>query len=146
MRASRISRRQCLIQYLRAQTKKPRSRDIPMEKPNTSRRTFIRQLALLAGCAAVPPAVREQVIGKGELSNEQICHRKFTLAMKESLGIRPIGEVMIALGVSFLGTSYVANALEAPGEEHLVINLQGLDCVTFVENTLALSRCVKLGK
>ena len=77
-------------------------------------------------------------------SDEEICGKKFALAVSESLASRPIGEVMVAIGTSFLGTPYVAYVLEEPGPEHLVINLRGLDCVSFVENTLTLSRCVKL--
>src|SRR5690606_12471803 len=42
-------------------------------------------------------------------------------------------------------TPYVAHTLEVPGPERLVINLRGLDCVSFVENTLALSRLVRAG-
>jgi hypothetical protein len=30
--------------------------------------------------------------------------------------------------------------------ESLVINLTGLDCVTFVENCLVFARCIKLGR
>ncbi len=116
-----------------------------MQKPTTSRRSFIRQLALVAGGVAIPSSLREKVVAQAQPTNEEICQRKFALAVRESLHERPIGEVMIAVGVSFLGTRYVANALETPGDEHLVVNLQGLDCVTFVENTLTLSRCIKLG-
>ncbi|MEE9450511.1 MAG: N-acetylmuramoyl-L-alanine amidase-like domain-containing protein, partial [Ignavibacteriaceae bacterium] len=36
--------------------------------------------------------------------------------------------------------------LEVNDEEKLVINLSGLDCNTFVENVLVLSRCIKQGK
>lgn len=39
----------------------------------------------------------------------------------------------------FLGTPYVASTLDKNDEEQLVVNLQELDCVTFVENVLALS-------
>ncbi|MFT4032002.1 MAG: DUF1460 domain-containing protein [Siphonobacter sp.] len=44
------------------------------------------------------------------------------------------------LALSFLGTPYVAHTLEQGSTEHLVINLRQLDCTTFVENVLALSR------
>jgi hypothetical protein len=116
-----------------------------LEKTTTSRRNFIHQMVLLAGGVATPRLVRDR-LGRNESStDEQICERKFDLASKESLSQRPIGDVVVAIGVSFLGTPYVAKALEQPGEEHLVVNLHGLDCVTFVENTLALSRCVKSG-
>ena len=114
-------------------------------KDITSRRNFIHQMAVLAGGMAAPALVRDRGLGKEASSDEQICARKFALATKESLSQRAIGEVVVAIGVSFLGTPYVAKTLEQPGAEHLVINLHGLDCVTFVENTLALSRCVKLG-
>jgi len=78
--------------------------------------------------------------------DEEIVRQKFELAGKESLQNKPIGDVMRVIGMSFLGTPYAAHILEEPGEEHLVINLRGLDCVSFTENTLALSRCVKMGK
>lgn len=39
----------------------------------------------------------------------------------------------------FLGTPYMASTLDKHTEEQLVVNLHGLDCVTFVENVLALS-------
>ena len=117
-----------------------------MSKSSTSRRSFVRQLAMLAGAAAVPSALREQVVAGVKLTDEQICKRKFALAVRESLHARSMGEVMVAVGVSFLGTPYVAGTLEQSVDEHLIINLHGLDCVTFVENTLALSRCIKHGK
>lgn len=74
-----------------------------------------------------------------------ICMSKFKIALERNLKDRPIGDVVVELGKTFLGTPYVANALEVPGEERLVVNLRGLDCVTFYENALALARCVKLG-
>jgi N-acetylmuramoyl-L-alanine amidase-like len=77
--------------------------------------------------------------------DEEICLRKFQRSVDKGLERQPIGGVMVAIASSFLGTPYVANTLEVPGEEHLVINLRGLDCVSLVENTLSLSRCVKLG-
>jgi hypothetical protein len=117
-----------------------------MNDSSSSRRSFIRKLALLAGGATVSPVLRDHADAAGPTpTDEMICKHKFTLAAKEELHKRPMGEVMIAVGVSFLGTPYVAGTLEQPGAEHLVVNLQGLDCVTFVENTLALSRCIKLG-
>ena len=116
-----------------------------MKKPSTSRRGFIRRVAVLAGGVAVPPALRAGAEPRPPGSDEEICARKFTLSVKESLQTRQMGEVMVALGVSFLGTPYVANTLEQQGDESLVVNLRGLDCVTFVENCLTLARCVKLG-
>jgi hypothetical protein len=56
---------------------------------------------------------------------------------------RFVGDVMAVLGSLFVGTPYVANTLEERGPEHLVVNFRGLDCVTFVETTLALASCVR---
>lgn len=55
----------------------------------------------------------------------------------------PIGELLLKIGKGFLGTPYVAQTLEHNSEELLVINLEGLDCTTFLETTLALARTIK---
>lgn len=58
-----------------------------------------------------------------------------------------ISDIIRAVGESFLGTEYVAGTLDSySGEEHLVIKISGLDCVTFVENTLAMARVIQKGK
>jgi len=54
-----------------------------------------------------------------------------------------IGDTMVAVGKSFLGTPYVAKTLEVGTTESLVLNLQELDCTTFVENVLAFSYLLK---
>ena len=46
-------------------------------------------------------------------------------------------EPMIRIGKSYLGTKYVANTLDKGETEQLVINTQEVDCLTFVEYTLA---------
>jgi cell wall-associated NlpC family hydrolase len=53
-------------------------------------------------------------------------------------------ELMVKTAFFLLNTPYVAGTLEGNREEELVINLQGLDCMTFVENCLALSRAAQL--
>jgi hypothetical protein len=75
-----------------------------------------------------------------------ICNSKFDLAVKEHLSDSSINNIISEIGKSFLGTSYEAFALEQKGKEQLVIHLTGLDCTTFLENTLALSRCIKKEK
>jgi len=118
------------------------------EEGNPSRRSFLRQLGLLAGASVMgerSAAHAAALLQQPRLTDEQICSMKFDIALRESLADRPIGEVMVALGGSFLGTPYGAHTLELPGAERLIVNLRELDCVTFVESTLALARCVKLG-
>jgi hypothetical protein len=72
-----------------------------------------------------------------------ICEKKFNLAADMNLHEKPISEVVVAMGKSFIGTEYAANTIDTPGTEHLMVNLQTLDCVTFYENSLVLARCIK---
>jgi hypothetical protein len=66
-------------------------------------------------------------------------------AQEEGWADLPIGDMMAAFGEQLVGTRYVGGTLEQPGPEQCRIDLAGLDCVTFVENILALSRMMKLG-
>lgn len=50
--------------------------------------------------------------------------------------------LMIKVGGFFKGTPYVAHTLETE-EEHLVVNLREMDCTTFAENCLAISRTIQ---
>lgn len=58
----------------------------------------------------------------------------------------PMADLITDIGLSFLGTPYLAATLENGLEERLVVNLREFDCTTFVENCLALARTVKLRK
>ncbi|SNR25715.1 Protein of unknown function [Maribacter sedimenticola] len=53
------------------------------------------------------------------------------------------GATMVSVGKTFMKTPYVAKTLEIGDTETLVVNLQGLDCTTFVENVLAFSMLLK---
>lgn len=61
---------------------------------------------------------------------------------KESL---EIDKIIVETAKFFLSVPYVAHTLEIE-PEGLVINLRGMDCTTFVETVLALSRTVKEGE
>ncbi|MEJ2540722.1 MAG: DUF1460 domain-containing protein [Gemmatimonadota bacterium] len=61
-------------------------------------------------------------------------------ARGKGLDTLPLGEAIAEMGRLFLGAPYVPRTLEVPGPERLVVNFRGLDCVTFVENVLALTR------
>ena len=52
--------------------------------------------------------------------------------------------LMIEVGLFFLETPYVAHTLER-SEEQLVIDLREMDCTTFAEYCLAISRTIKSG-
>jgi Protein of unknown function (DUF1460) len=67
-------------------------------------------------------------------SDESIFQQKMQLPKGNSLT-----ETVLNVAHSFEGTPYVSNTLEKEGQESLVLNLRALDCVTFVENTLAIA-------
>lgn len=54
----------------------------------------------------------------------------------------PLDELMIHTALFFRGTPYVASTLEKE-PEGLVVNLRELDCTTFAETVLALSRTLR---
>ena len=116
---------------------------------NMTRRSFFQQLAALAGSSMIVPREAGKPVALARVlqavgsSDEDTCLRRFTLAVDHGLAEKPMGEIMVAVGMSFLGSPYRSNTLEVPGKERLVVNLQMFDCVTFVESTLALSRCIK---
>jgi len=109
------------------------------------RRSFLKSLPLAAGA----PMLLENTSLRDFLFQDDdalICTRKFELAVSLGLRNKPMGDVVIEIGKSFLGIDYVANLLEQPGAERLVVNLRGLDCVLFCENALVFARCVKKNK
>jgi len=53
---------------------------------------------------------------------------------------------MLEIGEFFLGKPYVSGTLETKKSEHLIVNLREFDCVTFVENVIALVKLVKSGE
>jgi len=73
----------------------------------------------------------------------EVCKNKFNLAIEKKLADEPISNVIAAVGKSFMGTEYVAHTLEKGKTESLVINLTGLDCTTFLENSLVFARLIK---
>lgn len=61
------------------------------------------------------------------------------------IDIAETNDGIITIAKTFLGTPYVAKTLEIGETESLVVNLQGLDCTTFVENVLAFGLLQKQG-
>ena len=76
---------------------------------------------------------------------EKLVKKKLN-SFDESLKSEAVGQIIEKVGLSFLGTEYVAGTLDGDKySEKLVIKVSGLDCVTFVENTLAISRVIQAG-
>lgn len=76
--------------------------------------------------------------------DESLCKEKFNILVNAGIKDSTVGDVIVEIGKTFMGTDYVAGTLDNnPDSENLVINLNGLDCVTFVENCLTFGHCLK---
>ncbi|WBL41727.1 DUF1460 domain-containing protein [Algoriphagus halophytocola] len=70
----------------------------------------------------------------------------FLAKLEESdFSVKSPNELNIEIGQWFLATPYVEKTLELPGTEKLVINTTGVDCTTFLETVVTLSRIAKSG-
>ena len=58
----------------------------------------------------------------------------------------PVSNLIIKVGAFFKETPYKAATLDInPNDEKLIVNLREMDCTTFAENVLAISRTIKSG-
>ncbi len=120
----------------------PRDRMNNHSNPSAQRRAFLRSVGVL-GASFV--TIRSGIASLLPSISSDGDHKLITQRLDDLIaqGPQSMADMMIAAGRSFLGAPYAANTLETSGEEHLVVNLREVDCVTFVENTLALARCAK---
>lgn len=113
-----------------------------------TRRRFLERLMVGGGGLLILQAARtsaQDETSDREAEDARIFARVIDEAATNGYGRKPIGEVMGAIGLSFLGVPYVAHSLEVPGDERLVVNLRAFDCTTFMESVLTLARCVRAG-
>ncbi len=108
---------------------------------NQSRREFLRYSALAAGSVVFFP----ELLLAGN-PHQDVFNKTMAFAATEGLADKSINDIVAAIGQSFLEAPYKEHTLEVGTKEHLVVNLKEFDCVTFVENSLALARCIKLRK
>ncbi|HNA74964.1 MAG TPA: DUF1460 domain-containing protein, partial [Candidatus Obscuribacter sp.] len=91
----------------------------------------------------------EAVAAERELSSftgKEVLERILARARQGNWQRLPMSELMGKVACEFLGTPYKAFTLELSSSAEIVsANLKYLDCVTFFETTLALSRLIKLG-
>lgn len=115
---------------------------------NLTRRNFIKLSALTGlSLSGLKSFSRDLISDLIDDYDEVICKKKFRLFTDSNLKKQQIGEAIVEIGKSFLGTEYVAGTLDKDSNsEKLVVNLTGLDCVTFVENCLVFARCIKKEK
>lgn len=67
------------------------------------------------------------------------------IATENNWSQNSLPEIELEVANYFKGSPYVANTLDQDSTEKLIINLQGFDCVTFVENVVALSLTIHSG-
>jgi len=65
---------------------------------------------------------------------------------QKDLSRKSLNALNVEIGEWLLGTPYVEKTLEIPGKEQLVIDLQGLDCTTYLETVVTLTRLAKRGE
>lgn len=108
-------------------------------QPPTS--TVVDEVALAAGA----PEGEGPAAGPAAWTPEDwsIFEEKVRSAADDGLAEMEAGEAIVRLAESFVGATYTPGTLEVPGEERLVINFREFDCVTLVENVLALTRFVR---
>ncbi len=76
----------------------------------------------------------------------QVLRATARMAWDEGWESLAMGESVVRIGLSFRGTPYVAGTLDVAEEEGVVVNLLQFDCVTFVENVLAMARFIRLAE
>jgi len=111
-----------------------------MNGHDASRREFLRRAAALLPAAGLLPRALQDSLFTGDRT---IILERFAGGMDGDLARLPMGDLVAAMGRSFLDRPYEPNTLEAPGPEHLVVNLREFDCVTLCETSLALARAIK---
>ena len=78
---------------------------------------------------------------------QEVFTRIVNKAAAENWRRLPIGELIGKVALELKGTPYVGFTLEVSKDhEYCVVNLKGLDCVTFFEDSLCLARMIKRGK
>jgi len=74
----------------------------------------------------------------------EVVRRTVAWAWERGIDTLPVGERIARVGLTFVGTPYIPQTLDPPGPERLVINVRALDCVTYVENMMALAHFVRM--
>lgn len=68
---------------------------------------------------------------------QQLVREQEKCQYESGASLQESAPMMLRIGKTYLGTKYVANTLDQQSTEQLVIQQQAVDCLTFVEYTLA---------
>ena len=111
---------------------------------------------VFAACASEPEPIAENVpplapvetikaLAETDSATVRAFEDIMTYARANDLAARPLGEIIEAVGLQLLGKPYVEGMLDQSEQEVLVVDLLGFDCVTYVENVVALAQAIKAG-
>ncbi len=123
----------------------------PLNRRLITRRELLRYaslgtLGLLSSSALATSAdwLQEQL---QQFKGQDVFARIMDKSSTENWKSLPIGQLMGKIAMELKGTPYVGFTLErSPDSEYCVVNLNGLDCVTFFEDSLCMARMIKHGK
>lgn len=95
----------------------------------------------------IPYAAGAVMPGEVRWHNESADTTRVTRLLVEvnDAGLADDGELVAAIAQRFLDTPYASNTLES-SPEMLTVNLDGLDCTTFVETVVAAALTLKEGR
>ncbi len=118
-----------------------------MTNRQKSRRDFLLTCVATTGAimtCSLPTLALEA--DSAEFKGKAVFKQLLKSAIAENWSALPMGELIGKIARKLEGTKYVASTLEIyPDREICSVNLDGLDCVTFVETTLAFARMLKKG-
>lgn len=106
-----------------------------------NRRNFIYSVsALIFGYTVIKPS---KLLSENE---RDIFSEILKTAEKESWAKLNLNQIIIKVAETFVNKPYIGGTLESEGSEKLIYRLDGFDCVTFYESSLAMARIIKSGK
>jgi hypothetical protein len=116
-----------------------------------TKREFVRCASLgtlsLLGASALAQQVGQVQEQIQNFKGQEIFTRITDKTSAEKWANLPIGELIGKIAMELKGTPYVGFTLEVSKDmEACVVNLKGLDCVTFFEDSLCMARMIKRGK
>ena len=110
-----------------------------------TRRTFLTTALLTSGITLLPKnifALQNEDTSPYTFIGNDTFEALITKAQNQKWHLMPLGDLICRIGMSFIKTPYLANSLEKHPEQ-VIVNLNGMDCVTFVENSLNIARQIK---
>ncbi len=118
----------------------------PMTRREVLRLACLGTFGLLCSSALAREADWLQV-ELDHFQGQDVFTRIVNKAYAENWNRLPIGELIGKIALELEGTPYVGFTLElSKDSEYCVVNLKGLDCVTFFEDSLCMARMIKKGK